>query len=56
MVDVDTGLPPNQNTKKIIYESFKLQDNYIEDLENRSNRSTLDFYDSKKDKTILKFY
>ena len=56
MVDVDTGLPPNQNTKKIIYESFKLQDNYIEDLENRSNMSTLDFYDLKKDKTILRFY
>ena len=56
MVDVDTGLPPDQNTKKIIYESFKPQDNFLANLENRSNRTTLDFYDSKNHKTILRFY
>ena len=56
MVDVDTGLPPNSSTKKIIYESFKPQDNFIVELENRSNRSTLGFYDSKSSKTILRFY
>jgi len=56
MVDVDTGLPPNSSTKKIIYESFKPQDNFIDNLENYSNRSTLDFYDSKYQRTILRFY
>ena len=56
MVDVNTGLPPDQNTKKIIYESFKSKDNFIVNLENRFNRSTLDFYDSKNHNTILRFY
>ena len=56
MVDLNTGLPPNSNTKKIIYESFKSQDNFIVDLENNSNRSTLDLYDSKNRKTVLRFY
>jgi len=56
MVDVNTGLPPDQNTKKIIYESFKAKDNFIVNLENRFNRSTLDFYDSKNHNIILRFY
>ena len=56
LVDVETGLPPNSKTKKIIYESFKPQDNFIDNLEKFSNRSTLDFYDSKNQKTILRFY
>ena len=56
MVDVETGLPPNSKTKKIIYESFKQQDNFIDDLENISNRSTLELYDSKNQKTVLRFY
>ena len=56
MVDPNTGLPPNSNTKKIIYESFKSQDNFIVDLENNSNRSTLDLYDTKNRKTVLRFY
>jgi len=56
MVDVNTGLPPDQNTKKIIYESFKPKDNFIVNVENRFNRSTLEFYDSKNHKTILRFY
>ena len=56
LVDLETGLLPNSKTKKIIYESFKPEDNFIDDLENRSNRSTLDFYDSKNQKTILRFY
>ena len=56
MVDVDTGLLPNLNTKKIIYESFKSEDNLIVDLEKRSNKSTLDFYDSDNQKNILRFY
>ncbi len=56
LVDVETGLLPNSKTKKIIYESFKPEDNFVDDLENRSNRSTLEFYDSKKEETILRFY
>ena len=56
MVDADTGLLPNLNTKKIIYESFKSEDNFIVDLEKRSNKSTLDFYDSDNQKNILRFY
>ena len=56
MVDADTGLLPNLNTKKIIYESFKSENNFIVDLEKRSNKSTLDFYDSDNQKNILRFY
>ena len=56
MVDVETGLPPDLNTKEIIYESFKPQDNFLVNLENRPNRTTLDFYDSKNHKNILRFY
>ena len=29
MVDVETGLQANDNTKKVIYESFKAEDNFI---------------------------
>jgi len=56
LVDIETGLLPNSETKKIIYESFKPEDNFIEDLENISNRATLDFYDSKNQRAILRFY
>ena len=56
MVDAETGLQPNLNTKKIIYESFKLGDNFIVDLENTLNKDTLGMYDSKDQKTILRFY
>ena len=56
MVDIETGLPSDHKTKKIIYESFKPEDNFIVNLEKNSNKSTLDFYDSKNEKTILRFY
>jgi len=56
LVDVETGLLPNSKTKKIIYESFKPEDNFIDNLENQTNRSTLDFFDSRNQKTILRFY
>ena len=56
MVDVNTGLPPNSKTKKIIYESFKPEDDFTQDLDNISNRSTLELYDSKNQTTILRFY
>ena len=56
MVDVDTGLPPNKKTKKTIYESFKSEDSFFTNLEILSNKDRLEFYDSEKEKKILKFY
>jgi penicillin-binding protein 1A len=56
MIDVETGLPPNEKTKKIIYESFKAGGNVITNLENITNKSKLGLYDYKKDKKILRFY
>ena len=56
MVDVETGLQPNANTKKMIYESFKSEDNFIVGLENSSDKHRLEFYDSENQKTIFKFY
>ncbi len=56
MVDVETGLQPNENTKKIIYESFKPNDNFILSLEKFSNKDRLEFYDSENDNRILRFY
>ena len=56
MMDVETGLQPNINTKKVIYESFKLEDNFIVHLENSFNKHKLEFYDTESQKTIFKFY
>ena len=56
IVDVETGLPPNDNTKKMIYESFKSGDNFIVNLEKSSNKDRLRFYDSENKKTTLRFY
>ena len=56
IVDVETGLSPNDNTKKMIYESFKTGDNFIVSLEKASNKDRLSFYDSESQKTTLRFY
>ena len=56
MIDAETGLKPNSNTKKTIYESFKPDDNFIASLEKLSNKDRLGFYDSQNKKTILGFY
>ena len=56
MVDVQTGLPTNDNTKKIIFESFKVGDNIIANLENLFNKDKLGLYDNENERTILKFY
>ena len=56
MVDVESGLRPNANTKKIIYESFKTKDNIIVGLENLSAKDRWRFYDSQNKRAILKFY
>jgi len=56
MVDVETGLQPNDNTKTVIYESFKGEDNFIVGLENSSDKNRLGTYDSNNQATILRFY
>ena len=56
MIDLETGLQPNANTKKIIYESFKPEDHFMVDIEKSFNTDTLGFYDSGNQKTIFKFY
>ena len=42
--------------KKIIYESFKPEDNFMVDLEKSSYTDTLGFYDLEDQRTIFKFY
>ena len=56
MVDVETGLLPNTNTKKVIYESFKTEDNFVTSLEKSYNKSRLGLYDSENERKILRFY
>ena len=56
LVDVETGLLANTNTKNAIYESFKSTDNFRADLENTFNKDRLGFYDSENERAILKFY
>ena len=56
VVDVETGLQPNPNTKNIIYESFKTKDNILVGLKNLSDKDRLGIYDSENKKMILKFY
>ena len=41
MVNAETGLPSNTNTKKAIYESFKSKDNFITGLEKPLNLSLI---------------
>ena len=56
LVDVESGLQPNASTKKIIYESFKTEDNIIDSLENLSDKARLGFNYIENKKIILKFY
>ena len=56
MVDVETGLRPNINTKKIIYESFKSKGHFMVDLEKSSSTDILGFRDSENIRKIFKFY
>ena len=55
-VDVETGKLPNVNTKITIYESFKENKNFVEVLEKLSNKDTLNFNKSEKEREILRFY
>ena len=56
MVDAETGLPRNINTTKVIYESFKLEDNFITRLEKSLNKDKLQLYDFNNKRSILRFY
>jgi len=56
LVDAETGLLPNTNTKKVIYESFKPEDNYASELEKLNNNDTLGISDSSSNKKIFTFY
>ena len=56
MVDLETGLQPNVNTKKIIYESYKSNDNFMLDLQKLTNIGTSKVYNSKNQSLIFKFY
>jgi len=56
IIDAESGLQPNSNTKKVIYESFKTGDNFLDTFENSSDKHRLGFYDSDNQRTILKFY
>ena len=56
MVDVETGLQPDGNTKKVIYESFKPESSFVDSLENLSDKYRLGFYDTGKQRKILRFY
>ena len=56
MVDVETGLPSNEKNKKLIYESFKENDNFMIELEKLKGKNRLSSYDSKNDEKVLKFY
>ena len=56
MVDAETGLQPNADTKKIIYESFKSEVNFMVSLEELSNKDTLESYNSDDQRIILRFY
>ena len=56
LVDVETGLLPNSNTKKMIYESFKSDSTFMVSLEKLSNKDRLGFYDFENQRTILRFY
>ena len=56
MVDAETGLPANSNTKKIIYESFKHEDNFVASFEKSCNKDKMGYYDSENQRTILRVY
>ena len=56
LVDAETGLEPNKKTKKVIYESFKTNDNFEVGTEIRNNKKILKFYDNNSKEKVLRFY
>jgi len=55
-IDLETGLPPDKKSKKIIYESFKTRDDLQTNIENIYNKDTIETSDLKKRKKIIRFY
>jgi penicillin-binding protein 1A len=55
IIDLETGLYPNSNTKQVIYESFKTSKILI-GIDKLSDKNKLGFFDSKNKKKILRFY
>ena len=56
IVDEETGLRANKNSKKTIYESFKTKSNFMLGIDNSTDKDRLEFYDSKNKNNILRFY
>jgi hypothetical protein len=56
MVDLNTGLRANSNTKKTIYESFKSNTKTMINLEKIFNKGTLEFSNLENNKKIFRFY
>jgi len=56
LVDAETGLKPDEKSKSIIYESFKIDDMTIVGLNDTSDNNRSGFYDLKKEEKIFKFY
>jgi len=56
MVDLNTGLRANSNTRKTIYESFKSNSKTMINLEKIFNKGTLEFSNLKNNKKIFRFY
>jgi penicillin-binding protein 1A len=56
MVDSETGLQPNSDTKNIIYESFKSSDNFFVGLKKISDNDVIGIDNSKNQTKILRFY
>jgi len=56
VVDAENGMSPNNNTKKIIYEAFKSNDDFFVGLSNISDKDRLRLFGTEKNNKILKFY
>jgi len=58
LVDAETGLLPSSKTKKVIYESFKSNSDFMNNIEKTSNKKkdTLDVYGGNVYKKVFKFY
>ena len=56
IVDAETGLRANANSKKIIYEAFKTKSNFMIGIDGAVDKDMLKFKDSNNKNNILKFY
>ena len=56
IVDIETGLRPNANTKRVIYESFKTENSSLASLEKLINKDRVVIYDEETKRKILGLY